>query len=306
MKENPIPSARFPYKQFPHLFNLIGMKARIKYNKFNELNLKLSVKDASTRIRVKSLAFTPLKANKQRTNSQSPKSNKSSFPKITLFKEHKNLKHFYEKEKNLIPHIYESEKSIISYYNKNYYNTPNKINNNNQQIKLKLTSTIFQDKKLSSTSPSFYPKKKINFNDTNSSLHKTTISNDSNKNFSKTTNSFLNKTQSLFSIHNNKHMKCQGNEYHNNSMKRSNSVLLNEIKNYNDLIKPSFITTSHALINVNAFRSKHKLKDVYSIDKDMIKTFNKNYFGDSYIEGFDFNKLKMDGYEIIKKNEFVI
>lgn len=305
MKENPISSVCFPYKQFPHLFNLIGMKARIKYNKFNELNLKLSVKDASTKIKVKSLAFSPLKANKQRTNSQSPKPHKSSFPKMTLFKEHKKLKHFYEKEKNLIPHIYESEKSIINYYNKNYYNTPNKINSNNQQIKLKLTNTIFQDKKLSSTSPSFYPKTKINLNETNSSIHKTTINNDSNKYFSKTTNSFLNKTQSLFSLHHNKHRRYQGNEYHN-SIKKSNSVLLNEIKNYNDLIKPSFVTTSHALINVNAFRSKHKLKDVYGIDKDLIKTFNKNYFGDSYIEGFDFNKLKMDGYEFIKKNEFVI
>ena len=304
MKENPIPSVCFPYKQFPHLFNLIGMKARIKYNKFNELNLKLSVKDASTRIKVKSLAFSPFKGSKQKTNSQSPKANKISIPKTSLIKEHKKLKCFYEKEKHLIPHIYEAEKSIINCYNKNCHYTPNKINNNQQ---IKLLNNNVQDKKLSSTSPSFYPKTKINLNESNSSINKNMNNNNNqhNKCFSKTTTNFLNRTQSLFSLHNNKNLKCQGNEYYN-SIKKSHSVLLNGMKNYNDFIKPSFITTSHALINVNAFRSKQRLKDVYGIDKDIIKTFNKHYFGNSYIEGFDFNKLKMDGYEIIKKNELVI
>ena len=118
----------------------------------------------------------------------------------------------------------------------------------------------------------------------------------------KTSNNFMNRSQSLMNL-NKGFKKLTRNEDNiskeNIQLKRSRSG--EEIKNYNDLLKPTFKTTSHAIINLNAFRLKTKIKDIYDINSEIIQTFNKSYFRTRYFEGFNFDRLKLDGYELIRK-----
>jgi hypothetical protein len=296
----------YPFKKIPYQVNLLGMKPQRISNQACEINKRNSPKNSSTKINVRSLILSPEQRNKMLKGSLSLIKSRNCPQKQEYLKDNQKLNNLYHTKK--IYHFYEPEKSSINYYNKNIFNS-NLLTNKLIKQKLKIVNTNkekdhFGDFKPTSTSMSFYPNATSALNESNNIPN--TISNNQQisniKPSTKTSHNFMKKSQSLISL--NKGLKRltrnEDNIFKENiSFKRSRSS--EEIQNYNDLLKPTFKTTSHAIINLNAFRSKTKIKDIYDINNELIKTFNKSYFRTRYFEGFNFDRLKLDGYELIRK-----
>ena len=296
----------FPYKKIPYQLNLLGMKPQRKSNQVCEINRRISPKNTSTKINVRSLVLSPDRRNKMLKVSLSPIKTRNCPQKQEFLKDNQKLNNLYQVKK--IYHFYDPEKCSINYYNKNIFNS-NLLTNKLIKQKLKIVNTNkekdhFGDIKPTSTSMSYYPNATSALNESNTTPY--IISNDqrisNNKPLMKTSNNFMNRSQSLMNL-NKGFKKLTRNEDNiskeNIQLKRSRSG--EEIKNYNDLLKPTFKTTSHAIINLNAFRLKTKIKDIYDINSEIIQTFNKSYFRTRYFEGFNFDRLKLDGYELIRK-----
>ena len=308
MQETLCPSFRYSHQPIPTTLNIIGMKARINYSENNEILQKNRPKRNKTKINVQKLV---LSANDN--GKLFPKGLLNSIRNKHLLQSKKisdtvgDFRCLYNKEKGLLYRVSLTEKALIDFYKRSCIKNPlpltNKLLKQKLAVPLKKDKDFFGDTKLSSTSMSFYPNMNHMLEHSNTNRNNNTYLVANNTSLSRATNNSIKRSQSMASFQNDKY--TEKNVFQRNkrifSLQRIQNITNSELKNLNELLKPSFKTTSHAIININAFRSQRQMKDLYRIDKNDIKTFNKNYFSTHYFEGFDFNKLKLDGYELINK-----
>ena len=308
MQETLYPSFRYSHQPIPTTLNIIGMKARVNYSENNEILQKNRPKRNKTKINVQKLV---LSANDN--GKLFPKGLLNSIRNKHLLQSKKisdtvgDFRCLYNKEKGLLYRVSITEKALLDFYKRSCIKNPlpltNKLLKQKLAVPLKKDKDFFGDTKLSSTSMSFYPNMNHMLEHSHTNRNNNSYLTANNTSLSRATNNSIKRSQSMASFQNDKY--TEKNIFQRNkrifSLQRVQNITNSELKNLNELLKPSFKTTSHAIININAFRTQRQMKDLYRIDKDDINTFNKNYFSTHYFEGFDFNKLKLDGYELINK-----
>lgn len=278
---------QFPYREFPHAFNLVGLRARLQLRgAINEIK------------RQQSLPKTLLQNHREINDNNASKTiipikGKSIKVSLKLFSEKKKEKPFsqlYKEEINLAQTLISSERKIAKFIKKKFtIKSRSIIKRVPEQTR---DSTIQEPENFSSlatlrsTNYSSSPMNKGGFKPISSFPYTGTKNYKSSlsiKSFRRR-NSKINGSMISPSLKRVESLPNLG--------KMNNSVFNNgdsEPSLYQSLCKPFFKLTSHAIINLSAYHPKRKSnQEMYN---------SHDYYGD----GFDFDGVKYYNYDIIKK-----
>lgn len=279
---------QFLYREFPHAFNLVGLRARFQLRgAVNEIN------------RQHSLPKTLLQNHKEISNNNNgpntiiPNKGKSIRVSLKLFSEKKKEKPFsqlYKEEINMAPTLISTERKIAKFIKKKFTIKSRSII---KKIPEQTRDSTFQKPE---TISSLATLRSTNYS--SSSTNKGGLHPMSGFPYSGTKNYKSSLSIKPFRRRNsnmNGSMICPSLkrvESQPNLVKLNNSVLSNgdsEPSLYQSLCKPFFKLTSHAIINLSAYHPKRKNnKEMYN---------SQDYYGD----GFDFDTVKYYNYDIIKQ-----